>query len=111
MKITELRPCDLCQGPINGQDRGVQFFVVRVSTAIIDAGAVNRHLGLAQMLGSDQLAHVVGPNEDAATIVADQGDGEWNELHVCMDCWAKHLYLLSSAIEDRSKDERSGTGG
>lgn len=61
MKITELKPCEYCGGPV------VPFIhEVTVKRIFIKPDAVNRTLGLSQMLGGNALglAEVMRDEDD-----------------------------------------------
>lgn len=95
MKGDRLRPCDLCKSPVacNTRDgKAIDFHVVIVEHEVLNLPAIQRHAGLAMMLGSEQLAGVMGPNEDLSLVASRM------EVFVCSPCWLeKRLYVLSEA--------------
>lgn len=88
MKLSDLRPCDNCGGPI-----GYAFHVFKYSFAAVNPRAVHELSGLSMMLGSPQLAEVMGAHQDdAVQLLADQEDDEgkvegWHEFFLCTDCF------------------------
>lgn len=107
MKASELRPCDNCGGKLQ-----VVFFVMRVSQAVVNVGAVNEHLGLQQMLGgSPKLAEVFSSQPDIALVLGDKEPNLMHEFILCNGCsLGQHVdigKLLSNRIE-KTKGERSG---
>lgn len=80
MKLTDLRPCDRCDGPI-----GVVFFRVSVEQHVVDLNEARRHMGLTAMLGgSSQLASVMGTDSDESTKVATK-----RTLLLCPACFCE----------------------
>lgn len=96
MKLSEIRPCDNCKGPL------VPIFrIVKVSVAGFDMGATNETLGLNMMFGGNvlRLAEVLGARaEEAIKIIEDEV-----EIFLCNDCYCgfpKPIYL-AGLIEQR----------
>lgn len=93
MKARDLHPCDWCNKPIAGRGPDgritIQFYVVTLATAVLDPQAVNQHMGLALMTGSDRLAEIFTSKPDVALIIEDQpGAGGRDEALLCFNCWA-----------------------
>lgn len=84
MKLSDLRPCDNCGGKVYPQ-----FYVLRMSLAIIKGQAVNEFLGMRQFFGgkSDELAMMFSPSAGNAVIVAgDEEPALMDEFFICYDC-------------------------
>lgn len=65
MKLSELKPCTYCGGPLTGENRSAPIFhVVEIRHAMIDANAVNEVLGMTRYFqGALGLAEVMAPRE------------------------------------------------
>ncbi len=78
MRLSELRPCDLCGGAI-----APIFYLVDVQVAVVDAQATNTTLGLRQALGGSMvLADAMGPGGE----VRLGGPELTTRLFVCQGC-------------------------
>lgn len=88
MKLSALRPCDNCGGHI-----GHTFHLLKYSFALVKPQAVREFAGLSMMLGSSQLAEVMGAQQDdAVELLADQKDDHgnvegWHEFFLCTGCF------------------------
>ena len=108
MKLTELRPCDNCNGPL----KGGLFYIVRFSLAIIKREAVNEFFGMHQFFGGrapTALVENFAPAAaDAVTIAMDDDEFKqlMNELFVCNDCYMTPLDLPLLAERRASKERR-----
>lgn len=107
MKLSELRPCDNCGGPLAPPN---VFYVVRMSLALILPGAVNTVLGMTQMFnGNLQLAEVMAPEADAAIIAGDEEPELMSEFILCQKCFTVgkvDLAVMQEKQNDRNtKDE------
>jgi len=103
MKIEELRPCDVCKGVI-----APVFYQVSLTQTMINAGAVNAHMGLQMQLGSHQLAKVMGTDEDV-----NHDLGTHNFL-ICQNCTLTEAICLGGLLQeqiDKAKEaEDDGNG-
>ncbi len=115
MKLSELRPCDHCGGPLPPI-----WYYVRVSQCMLDRKATNETLGLTQMLGSLQVAEAMGARtEDAVVILGEKIPTMWNQIFLCQDCALGmndeapdyNLGQLLSKIEERTEKEVESDGG
>lgn len=82
MNELELRAasiCGLCRKPF-GHAGAPIFYRVTVETFIVNVAAVRRQDGFAQMMGSSELARIMGPGEDLAQ------SADRKTLTVCMKC-------------------------
>jgi hypothetical protein len=121
MKLTDLRPCDACNGPLQGKPGGVRsatWYVVRVTQAMLNPKAAGRTLGLAQFFGQGSispaalnLAEVMGDcGDDAVMILGDKEPALTTELFICFDCYCGPLDL-ASVVERRARaTEEAGDG-
>jgi hypothetical protein len=106
MKLSQLKPCAICGGPLRTAP-SIQWYVIRVGRAFLNAGAVNRTLGLAQMLGGAMgVAEAMSPDAARAVVILEDepGSGGWTDLHVCMDCYHGRLAPLAAADEAANDD-------
>lgn len=111
MKLSELKPCAGCGGPlmINRQDIRInQFFVVDSSMAMLDPKSANQTLGLAQYFqGNLQLAEIMGPAAETAVRVAGDLDPKLKDrVFICFECfYGKPLGLILEAAASRQSKE------
>jgi hypothetical protein len=118
-KLTELRVCDNCSGPV-----GLIFQVIRVSIAVVNPKAVQEFLGMHQFFGGQAHANLVmnfAPAADQAITIAmdeDEYASLTTELFVCMSCFALRVDLpvlvervnkRNEAANVQSADGRSTT--
>lgn len=86
MKLSELRPCDSCDGPLI-KPGFATFYVVEVSQALLVPHAGNQVLGLTQMFrGSVALAEVFAPEPDVVNVMGDEDPELSTELLLCPEC-------------------------
>lgn len=92
MKVSQLRPCDHCAGPI-----APAFYVVRFSQALINAQAVNEFMGMYRFFGGragPALVENFAPaSTDAALIFGDKDKQLETELLICQDCFTGPINL------------------
>lgn len=100
MKAAELvrhSQCDLCGGstlrpiPI--------FYVVTVARLGVLVDACQRSVALAQVLGSAQLAEVMGPDEDLTRTLLEP-----QTLTVCEGCAYERNLVIALALEKGSQE-------
>lgn len=87
MKLSELRPCDGCGGPI-----APLFHVLTYTPAVIDATPANQVLGLLQYFGGKAigLAEVMAPAADEAVkLGSDKHPDMKVTLFLCTDCYVR----------------------
>lgn len=95
MKLSEIRPCDNCGGPITPH-----FYVVRMSIALFNPKATNQVLGMAQYFGGHlALAELFSPHEDVVTVAMDEKEHKvlQTELFLCQDCYLRPVNLAELA--------------
>lgn len=91
MKISELKPCDVCGGKI-----APIFYRVTVEQMMINAQVVNQVVGLATMFGGALgIAEIFAPSDDAAVKLQE------NTVTLCGDC----AYTISLIRVLFGKDE------
>lgn len=109
MKLSEMRPCDSCNGPI-----APLFYVVRISVAGFNAQATNEVLGLNQFFGGHALglAEVFSPSPDPVKIGSDQFPELETRAFICSKCWLADISLamVTESVnriteEKRKRDE------
>jgi hypothetical protein len=93
--------CSVCLNPI-GHTQLPLFWVVRVERHGIDLRAVQRHDGLAMMLGSAHLAEIMGPDEELTQPVM-----EAIELTVCERCMMERLPELADLVFRSNEDDQA----
>jgi len=96
MKLSEIRPCDNCGGPLVPI-----FYVVRSSIAVFNPDATNEMLGLTRMFhGSLALAEIMGSKPDAVKIGGDEEENLLIEIYLCQACYIGdvNLALLAEKI-------------
>jgi len=85
MKLSQLRPCDVCGGKI-----APSFYVVRTSIALFKPQATQQTLGLAQYFGGNLgLAEIFSPDEDAVVVAMDNEEHKelMSEFFICQNCY------------------------
>ena len=76
MKLSALKPCDVCGGKI-----APVFYRVTVEQMIINVTAVNQVIGLATMFGGALgIAEIFAPNDDVTLKFQE------NTVSLCGDC-------------------------
>ena len=92
MKAQELRPCDKCLGPVSGNTKTgkeLTFRVVRTTRYALDVRAIQSHLGMTFLTGSEELARVFGSKPELAHALST------HETFLCEACFNKlELYEL-----------------
>lgn len=106
-KLTELRPCDNCGGPVRSM-----FHVIRTSMATVNVQAVNEFFGMHQFFGgkaSVALVENFAPAAaDAITVAMDKPEFQelMTELVICHGCFCDKpldLPMLIERINERDK--------
>lgn len=101
MKLSQLRPCDNCGGPI-----APIFYVVRTSIAVFNANATNENLGLMQMFqGSLVLAETMSSQPDAVKIGGEEDKKLWTEIYLCQHCYIDNVNLAVLGEKVEKHDE------
>lgn len=100
MKLSELKPCALCHGPLLKPPMGC-WYVIRISHAMVNPRAARQVVGLDLMFGGALgIAEAMAPDADGAvTIVGDKEPSLMTELHVCFECYSGKLQDLAIAAE------------
>jgi hypothetical protein len=106
LKLSELRPCDNCDGKI-----APIFNVVEVKMAVFNTQSINSTLGLAQMFGGIQrpgafaLAECMSPGGDDAVSILEERDAI-TQLFLCQNCMCSHLNLAAVAEKRNNQLEK-----
>lgn len=99
-KLTDLRPCDACGGPV-----GLQFYTVRLSLTLVKADAVNQFMGMHQFFGgraSIPLIENFAPAAAEAVVVAgDRDPSLMTECVICQGCYLDAPIDLALLTEKR----------
>ena len=92
MKLSELRQCDGCGGPLVKLPN-IRFDVVRWSAALVVPSAPNEVLNAAEAMV---------PDAEVVKLVAGDDGGGWTEIFLCVDCsMSPRLGRLHEMIEGR----------
>lgn len=109
MKVSELRPCDNCSGPI-----APHFYRVRFTQALIRADAVNQFLGMHQFFGGKAGAALVEnfapASHDAVLFFGDKDKSLEVELLICSSCFIDgpiDLALLAERVNAGRRAEEN----
>lgn len=101
IKLSELRPCDHCGGPITPI-----FHVVTAKMAVFNRQNVNSVLGVSQMFShkSLALAEVLAPGTDRAVEVMEEPEAI-DCLFLCNKCFCDDLNLavISESVAEKIK--------
>lgn len=104
MKLSEIRPCDNCSGPLS---QG-HFYVVRVSQALVLPKPFHQVMGLTQYFGFQPgalaLAEVMAPDADVIKVFGDEKPELMQEFLLCMECYLRPLDL-AVLMEKRTRHE------
>ena len=98
-KLTDLRPCDHCRGPL----KGGLFYVVRFSVAHVTAQAMHEFLAMHQFFGgraSLALVENFAPSAaTAVTVAMDEPEYRalMTELVICAECYVTPVCLAELA--------------
>lgn len=95
MKLSEIRPCDSCNGKI-----APIFYVIEVKRAFFSERNVNSVLGTNQIFGgrSLALAEAMASGADEAIIVSEE-ESLNDILFICQDCFLKCSLDLAVIVE------------
>jgi hypothetical protein len=102
VKLSELRQCDGCGGPLVNPPN-IRFDVVRLSAAVVIPSAANQVLGLTQVFhGALKLAETMAPEPEVVKLLGDESSDGWDELLLCSDCYfGPSLGRLHEILEGR----------
>lgn len=109
MKLSELKPCASCNGPLLKPPAG-NWYVIRQTIAMVSPNSAQSVMGLAAYFrGHLGLAEAFAPEADKAVmILADQpGAPKASEIHICMDCYVRHFGRLGVLLESSRQGEPS----
>ena len=111
MKLSDLKPCACCAGPLLNPMTG-QWYVLRISQAMVNPRAANEVLGLAQYFqGHMGLAEMFAPGtDDAVWVLADKDKRLQTELHVCFNCFHDKLGQLGVLLEKANETITEAVG-
>ncbi len=104
MKANELlahATCSVCSNPI-GHAKVPLFWTVRVERHGIKLDAVRRHDGLVMVLGSTQLAEIMGPGEKLTQPVMQPV-----ELTICERCMLEKFPELADLALRSEQDDQA----
>lgn len=99
-QLRGLAKCAMCSQPILHAGLPL-FWTVTVERHGVDRRAVNRQVGLANMLGNAALALVMGPNEEMTTSLGGPAT-----IAVCETCALKSPLMIAAfaSMEEESND-------
>lgn len=90
MKRKDLKSCAMC-GKGLMHSGSPMFYKIKIESMIFDTQVLQQQAGLEMMLGSPELASIMGPDGDIAKKAAE------NEILICMECAIKPIspaYLM-----------------
>jgi hypothetical protein len=93
-----IRQCEKCGGPI-----GPDFYVIKMSQAIVDYNAVSRLQGLSQYFGNYEIAKAFSPDKTLAVLVDGADANKWKEMVICQGCMV-HSSILALLFEKGGSD-------
>jgi hypothetical protein len=104
VKLSEIRPCDACSGPI-----ATGSYLLRLSMLLVNPVAVNQVMGLHTLFqGSLALAEVFAPADVPVKVAGDHEPELWTELIVCQSCALNEPLDLARLIDGAAaRNERS----
>jgi len=96
MKLSEVKPCTKCGGPL-----GSSFNVIRSSIAFVSPKAAQATLGLFQILGGHGLgiAEALSPDAEVIKIAGEENPQLWTQALLCQECW---LHCFGEVFEKAS---------
>ena len=105
MKRIELRPCSLCGQPLTTDfGGGTSGFMagmrVTVQRMFIDSSALKESIGLTMMLGSAELADVMGTDRD---VLAEPKELR-TEFLLCNNCSMPVMEMTERAEENKKQE-------
>lgn len=107
MKASDLRPCDVCGGPLLGADVPAGFDLglkLTFERHVLDRRALKTTLGLVDVVGGSlQLAEVFSPQPRVTTTIEKEAGEELEELLVCRDCVLSEKHNLFQLYETAMK--------
>ena len=89
IKLSEIRPCDNCSGPL-----APLFSVVNIRMAVFNRQNINSVLGTSQIFGhrSLALAEAMAPGADDAIEVLDEPDSV-TRIFLCQKCYTEDINI------------------
>jgi len=106
VKLSDLRPCDFCNGPV-----GFCFRVITIALAVVNRRAVQEAVGFHAMGWPLGLTEAMGAHASSGDPVAVAEDNELvTRLFACQDCYATKLSALAVAAEARDAETAAGEG-
>lgn len=123
MKISEMRPCISCDGPLIGPGKGPMFYVLRYSLAMADQKNYSGVAGVMQIVGGGKeslaalnIAEAMAPRADDAFIIAGDKEPElWTKVFLCQPCFMESplaIWQEAQGVRDQKEEEtRNGKHG
>ncbi len=97
---TRVKPCENCGGKI-----GPDFYIVKLSQALVDPSAVNRYVGMTQYFqGHTALADVFATDKTLEHVMQGEDANQWPEMIICLRCFAGNP-ILAQLLFDRSGED------
>src|SRR5665213_140043 len=97
IKARDIRKCDICERGLMA-DRAFTFFRVTFERMAVDVPAVKGIVGMAHILGSEQLAAVMAPSDEVAVPIGPRG-----QMIVCDMCAMAHREPLFQLAEQAAQ--------
>ena len=106
MKLSRLRACDSCSGPIVRPGRP-QLHRIVVDDGFVLGTAANQVLGMTQVFqGSLALAEAMVPDPEVVKFLSEADVGALTELLFCADCYGTGLVEPAGLILHRLVEQR-----
>lgn len=107
IKVSELRPCANCKGPI-----APAFYVVRFSQALINAEAVNEFMGMHRFFsgraGPALIENFAPASNDAALVFGDKDPNLQTEIFICQGCFTDNINLAMLMERQVTEEKTDG---
>jgi hypothetical protein len=106
MRLSQLRPCSGCGGPVFTPATGRTFFVVRLSGAAVSVRAVEVLEAAARTLAPLAEIESRQPKPDEAVVVlGDQDPKLMQEALLCSRCYFTVASVIGALRSARAEDE------
>jgi hypothetical protein len=101
MKLSEIRPCDQCQRPLR-----TGAYAIDMSLLIVNPAKAAQAIGLGLLVGSMELADVMGSPDDVIVVAGDKEPSLRTRLLICQDCALEPLDLALLLEKEAARARR-----
>lgn len=109
MKLSDLKPCAGCGGPLRSEGMG-NWYEVRVSSVMLNPKSAQRVMGLANMFnGHLGIAEVFSPDtDDAVVVLGEKEPALYTTVHVCFECYCeKRVVEITERVAAQTREAES----